>query len=317
MVMACPVRLALASTLLALLIVGVYAPSLRGGFVYEDYKATDACAGYRLVGRMVTVGSWCWQVDLGHSARAFRFVSLGLHLIVTALVGALAWTVTREVAPALLATAFFGLNAVNVESVAYLTSRGELIAAIGVVGACLAVWHRWWLLAATLLLLGWWGKESAAAAAMLVPLVLWYQRRSVGWLVAAGAGAVALEVGILMQTAAWWKDFPGLSAASWALTQTTAIARVTALSVLPFGQTVDYDYAGTSAVVALVACVAALAWASRQSRLVVCGAAWVACAVAPRLIVPTPQSVFNEHQFYLPLVGMALILASLMRGETA
>lgn len=312
-------RLALASTLLALLIVWVYAPSLGGGFVYEDYKATDACAGPNLPlpslrgGRWLTIASWCWQ----GSAQAMRWTNLGLHLVVTALVGALAWTVTREAVPSLIAASFFGLNAVQVESVAYLTSRGELIAAIGVVGACLAAWHRWWLLTATLLLLGWWGKESASVAVMLVPLVLWYQRRSAQWLVAAGAGAVALEVGILMQTAAWWKDFPELSAASWALTQTTAIARVTALSVLPFGQTVDYDYTGTSAVVAIVAIVAALAWAARQSRLVVCGAAWVACAVAPRLIVPTPQSVFNEHQFYLPLVGMALLVAGALTEERA
>ncbi len=310
-------RLALVATILALLIVWEYATAFRGGFVYEDYRTTDACTGDRLaVGRMLTLGSWCWQIDRGHAPQSFRVVSLGLHLSVTALVGALAWTVTREAVPALLAAAFFGLNSVQVESVAYLTSRGELIAALGVVGACVAAVHRWWMLAATLLVFGWLGKESASVAVMLVPLTLWYQRRHIGWLLTAGAGAVALEVGILMQTPAWWqymRDTP----TSWALTQVTAIARVTTLSVLPFWQTVDYDYTGVPWAVAVVAIVVALAWAARHSRLVACGAAWVACAVAPRLIVPTPQSVFNEHQFYLPLVGMALILAGLTRGDTA
>ena len=304
-------RLTLIAALLAA-VTWVYAPSLGGGFVYEDYKTTDACAGNRLVGRMLTLGSWCWQVDLGHSARAFRLVSLGLHLVVTALVGALAWTVTRAAIPALFAAAFFGLNAVNVESVAYLTSRGEILAALGVVGACLAVWHRWWLLAGALLLVGWWSKETASVAIVLIPLVLWHQRRDAVWFLIAGLGAVALEVGILAQTAAWWKDFPSLSASDWALTQVTAIARVTALSVLPLGQTVDYDYTGASWIAAVLALGAALVWAARSSRLVTFGAAWVACAVAPRLIVPTPASVFNEHQFYLPLVGMALILASVL-----
>jgi hypothetical protein len=306
--------------LLVVVMAWEYAPSMRGGFVYEDYKTTDACAENRLVGRMVTLGSWCWQTDLGHSPWAFRAVNLGLHFIVTALVGWLAWDVTRRESAALIAAAFVGVNAVNVESVAYLTSRGELIAALGVVGACLAAWHRWWFAAAALLWLGWMGKESAGVAVMLLPLLMWYQRRRALWLWATAAGAAVLAVGIALQTAAWWKDFPLLTGGAWALTQATAIARVVTLSVLPFGQTVDYDYVRVPLALqvwAAVSLVAGLAWAVRQSRLVALGAAWVACAVAPRLIVPTPQSVFNEHQFYVPLVGMSLILAGWLSKESA
>lgn len=307
--------------LLAALIVWVYAPALAGGFVYEDYKAHDACDGMRMVGRFVTVGSWCWQVDLGHAARTFHLVSLGLHLVVTALVGALAWTVTRSDGAAFIAAAFFGLNAVHVESVAYLTSRGELLAALGVVGACLAAWHRWWLLTSTLLLVGWWSKETASVAAMLVPLVLWYQTRRRWWLVAAGAGAVALAVAILSSTAIWW-TYEGMPTRSaWALLQATGITRVWVLAVLPFGHTVDYDYTRVPMAVQVYACVtlfAGIIWGILQrQRLLHLGLAWTVLAVLPRLIVPTPRSVFNEHQFYLPLVGMALLLAGVLVEERA
>lgn len=307
----------LAATAIALLIVWVYAPSLRGGFVYEDYKSVDACtvvpsefqpwlARLGLRERGLTRASWCWQ----GSSVAMRWTNLGLHLVVTALVGALAWTLTGTWAVSLLATALFGVNAVAVETVAYLSSRGELLAAIGVLGGCLAALHRRWVAVVPLLLVGWLGKESSVVGVLLIPLCLAFQRRLWPWVV-LGAG-VLLGAAVCSKTAVWWTYADMPSRGDWALLQTTAIARVTALAVLPFGQTVDYDYARVSLAwqwMSVAAVVAGLAWAARQSRTIAFGAAWIACATAPRLLVPTPRSVFPEHQFYLPLVGVALLLA--------
>lgn len=307
----------LAVVLLACLIAWEYAPARRGGFVYEDYHTTDACANAEPSGRLATRASWCWQ--LGQSMWAFHAMNLGLHLVVTALVGWLAWTLTRDSGVALLTAAFFGLNAVHVEAVAYLSGRSELIAAIGVVGACLAALHRRWVLVLPLMVVGWDGKESAIVAVMLAPLCLWYtRRRAWGW-ATVGIG-VLLGLAILWRTAAWW-TYPGTPAhGAWALLQTTAIARVFVLSVLPFGQTVDYDYMRVPMVLEWFAAsclVAGLIWAAIQRRrLLWCGAAWIVCATAPRLLVPTPASVFSEHQFYLPLVGVSLILASLLTQES-
>ncbi len=307
----------LLGTLLAALIGWEYTPALRGGFVYEDARMTDACAmpgRWVLNTRPLTQGTWCAQ--LGQSPAAFHAVNLGLHLLVTALVGGLVWTLTTNPTAALFAAAFFGLNAVGVEAVAYLSGRSELIAAIGVLGACLAALRDWWIALSLCLLLGWWGKESAAVGLMLVPLCLWYQRwRLWAWLPALGASV--LVAGLLIWTATWRQDG---HLWAWAGLQTSALVRLIGLSVLPLGQTVDYDYARVPVALQLFAAgmlMAGTIWAWRQrNRLLLCGVAWVLCAALPRLLVPTPRSVFPEHQFYLPLVGMALMLAGLLTQES-
>lgn len=316
-------RLALVVALVAL-VVWEYTPALRGGFVYEDATWTDGCetvAGAPVRGftwvRSAMRESWCWQVAHRQSALAFHLVSLGLHLVVMSLVLALVWSFTGHAIATGLAAAFFGLNAMGVESVAYLSSRGELVAAIGVLGACLAALHRRWLLVGLLAALGMAGKETAAVVVMLVPLCLWYQRgRGWGWV--AALGGVGLGFVIRHETWYWWSLWHARPL-PWALLQSTAMARVLALSVLPFGQTVDYDYARVPMVLEWFAAsflLAGVLWALVQRhRLRVCGVAWIACAVAPRLLVPTPASVLSEHQFYLPLVGVALILASLLTQE--
>lgn len=309
-------KLALFALLLVGLLAWEYVPAMRGGFVYEDANLNDACDRARFVWyrqtRPLTMGSWCTQRTSSPLAR--HAVNLALHGAVTALVGGLVWAVTREVWASAFAAAFFGLNAVGVEAVAYLSGRSELIAALGVTGACLAALQRRWWLVGVGALVGVGGKESAIVALLLVPLCLWYARGP-RWAWGVGLGAVLVGGGIARRTATWWVDWaPG----SWALLQVSAWARLSVLSVLPFGQTVDYDYAHVPLalqVVALAALVAA-GWWARASRLRWFGACWVALASAPRLIVPTPRSVFSEHQFYLPLVGMAIVLASCLTQES-
>ncbi len=312
-------RLALVAVALVALVTWEYAPALRGGFVYEDYKSVDACASSGLAGRLGTRALWCWQANGRQSLVAFHALNLSLHLLVVGLVAGLVWSLTGQAVPAGLAAAFFALNAVNVEAVAYLSGRSELLAAAGVLGACLAALYRRWVLVLPLAILGWDGKESAIVAVMLVPLCLWYtRRRAWGW-ACAGMGAI-VGLAILLHTAVWWTYAGTPIRLAWASLQTTAIVRMGLLSVLPFGQTVDYDYTRVPVAIQVFAAVMLLAglgwtWTQRANRLLVCGVAWVVCAAWPRLIVPTPQSIFPEHQFYLPLVGMALILASLVTQE--
>lgn len=310
-------RMALLGTLLAVLMVWEYAPVFRGGFVYEDSLSVDACAGHwAQKTRPLTAAAWCWQVGTQQPAWAFHLLNLVLHLVVTWLVGWLAWSVTGTLVTALLAAAIFGVNAVGVEAVAYLSGRSELLAAIGVLGACVSVLRQRWWLVPPLLLLGWWGKETAGVAAMLVPLCLWYGRGR-RWAGAAVLGGALLGLGILWRTATWLE---GAHLGRWALVQTSAIVRLLALAVLPLRQTVDYDYARVPVLlqlyaVAMLLAGIALVWRTR-SRLLLFGASWTLLAAAPRLIVFTPWSVFSEHQFYLPLVGVSILVAGLMTQET-
>lgn len=305
-----------------------YAPALRGSFVYEDDRLSTACEdplptdpnaprhwptlSSIFGGRRIIATSWCWEVAQQHTPLTFHLVNLALHALVTGLVALLVWRVTANGYATAAAAAFFCLNAIAVEAVAYLSGRSELLAAAGVLGACLAGLARRWWLAVVCLGIGLGGKESALVAFALLPLLLWYRHALSARLTFAGLGVVTAAS--LWFSRAWWAGAPSREA--WALLQTRALARLVTLSVFPFGQTVDYDYAHVSVLMQwLAACalLAAIGWAWRhrhRARLAWCGVCWVLCAALPRLLVPTPRSVFTEHQFYVPLVGMSLVLAS-------
>lgn len=306
-----------------------YRPVLHGAFVYEDTRALESCADPAAIGinrapagiwmslvagRWVTQGLWCAQLARSQPLWAFHLVNLVLHLTATGLVGLLAWRVVPQALGAFLAMLLFGVNAVNVEAVAYLSGRSELIAACGVLLACLAALEGSWWAILPAIAVGVGGKESALVAVALVPLGLWYQHGRPWGLVTALMLTILMATIIRMTPMLWWI---GVSPLSWALVQTTAMMRVIGLSLLPVGQTVDYDYAIVPLVVRLFSAFtlgAALLWVwlHRANRLLVYGTAWILIAVAPRLIVPTPRSVFSEHQAYLALVGVALVFASVL-----
>ena len=106
------------------------------------------------------------------------------------------------------------------------------------------------------------------------------------------------------------------SALAWASIQAGAAWRVLVLTVLPIGQTVDFDYDALSiwygrlALVALIALTVGAIRSWHRARAVACGACWIAIVIMPRLIAQTPKSYFNEHQFYLALVGVALMASA-------
>ncbi len=100
--------------------------------------------------------------------------------------------------------------------------------------------------------------------------------------------------------------------------QGTAFARLIGLAVVPIGQTVDYDYAAVPLALKLVACGAVGVLGScgaamrKTAPLISLGIAWTLIASIPRFLVTTPLSVFNEHQFYVPMMGGVFIVADLL-----
>ena len=99
---------------------------------------------------------------------------------------------------------------------------------------------------------------------------------------------------------------------SWLFLQASAAYRLIGLTLWPVGLTVDADidliplvfqwFAGA----ALCGMVALTGVLHRRQPLVAYGLAWYLVSLVPRLIIQTPRSYLNEHQFYVPLMGLDL-----------
>ncbi len=294
---------------------------VESGFVFEDPIWTAACApspnpvpmsaGLRGVPRWLAQQSWCWQ--LGQPAWAFHLVNLLLHGLVACLLGWLIYRLTRSEATAWSVGALFLLHPLVVESAGYGAGRGELLAGVGVLLTCLAALAGAWILAPFALLFGLLGKETAIVAVMLVPWLLVYQRQGSAMLAVIVSGVVLGSIGAATFLFETW---PASWRIGWALLQATAFVRLTLLGLVPWGQTPTHDYTqvplflqGLSLLLVLALGIVAWRWTNRLGAL---GLAWLLVTMAPRLLVPTPYSVFNEHQFYVPLMGLGLIAASVL-----
>src|SRR3990167_3869422 len=154
-----------------------YAGVWSYGFVYEDYRAVQAGSLPFVFGPR-GLSSWLWWRD----PVASHLLSLGLHV----LVGGITWLLGRRLGlsrPAAgLAAGVLLLHPMAVETSVYLSSRAELIAAIGVLGAGLVATGPWryWLAIPLCLAVGVLGKESAVIGIGLVTLV-WAHRWPSRW----------------------------------------------------------------------------------------------------------------------------------------
>jgi hypothetical protein len=168
------------------------------------------------------------------------------------------------------------------------------------------------------------GKETGIVALALVPLTLWVTGQP--WRVAAVVGALLAAAGL-----AWYGPDAVVNrelyanqvgALDWFLVQSAAAARLVLLVVLPVGQTPDFDYdavpfvARVGSVVALGS-LGLVAWVCRADRVLIFGLVWMLVALAPRLLVQTPRSYLNEHQFYVPLLGLLVLVAVLCESGRA
>lgn len=313
----------LSFAVVAALVVGlgaIYAPHRSAGFVYEDGRWNDAYGPSTslpspVVERPISRWAWWAQAQVAPSAFAFHAVNLGLH----ALAGILVWMLLARLGASAgatwLGTAMFLLNAMQIESVAYAAGRSELLAAIGVLAACVLVAGALTpsAIGAAVLagVFGFFAKESAVVVAALAFLIagLWRSALAATVLTAAVVGAAAIA--LTGQAVAPW---------TWMVLQGSAVYRLAFLAVLPIGHTVDFDYARVAMPVQVMTCAAVLwavvwAWrARRRHALVAMGAVWIAITMVPRVIVETPVSPLNDHQFYLAMVGISLIVAGWVDG---
>jgi hypothetical protein len=281
---------------------------------YEDTTYVAAYQGARppiLAFRGVSAWSLWYQMQHDLTPRAVRVWNLRLAMIASALAGAFA---ARLGLSGWLTAALLVTQPLAVETLASMAGRGELIAAIGVLLACVAVtWRsRWAMLPiAAGLVLALLGKESAIVGGVLVLLTcrLVYGPRWTAPLLAAIAG---LAWACIWRRAAG--EWPGVhvSSGAWLLTQAGAAFRLLVWAIVPIGQTMDADndhlsrlwQAAAVVNLAAVVIVGAALWRTRPIVAFVCG--WIGIVLLPRLIVHTPGSELPAHQLYLALPAIAI-----------
>ena len=294
------------------LTIAAYSNSLSGWFLYEDSvlpERTDLVRGLVRWSHEATRAFW------GEGPRPARVVNLFWHL----LNGALLWRLARHVvttAAALFAAGVFLLHPVQTESVAYLASRPELIAAFWLLLACLAASRGWLWASAACAALTLTGKEMGVMAWLLVPLWAWVsgqtwtEKARELWATAAIA-MLALFAVAVVERGFWqlmpWTFYGAQLAALWRLLLLMPEALVNATAL-----TLDHDWSWMTragAFIALIGTAALIERAIRYSRLMAFALLWTLVALLPRLIVPMPDNLHERH-LYTPVIALSLLMGA-------
>ena len=271
--------------------------------------------------RMRGLSGYSWR--LVQSPRASHALSLALHVVVVGLVGLLFWRLTHDRFTAWAVALISAFHPLTIEPVAYAASRADLMAACGVALVLLCVTSRgwWWVGAVPALAFAAASKETGLVAIGLCPLVLWYQGR---YRAARLTGLLALGAGVSVLP--WLGEWAAvgeygalrIDAVTWFGVQAAAVWRLGMLSVAPLWLSVSPDipmsgWVFSAALILLVGLVEG-AWRVRH-RLPLLTLGIVGCAIvaAPRFLVRTPTSPFNEHQWYL---AMPFVACGLVAGLT-
>lgn len=334
-------KLALAGLLLVTVL--TYHGVWSAGWVYEDSNAVQAdptALGQAPVNWMRTRSLAALSHRLvyravGDQPRVHHLVNLGLHLVNGSLVYAIAAVFLTPIG-ALVTAAVFLLHPLQSETVAYVASRSELLAATFALSAYALSLHlpspqrasrRWlmgglmWICVALALM----AKESAIVIIPLIAITavfrgwrmsIWQQGALI--LPAAGMAWTVFQYDYLSQS--------DLSRLDYLATQAYAVWRYVGLALLPIGQTVDHDFDVVSWSMRYVALVGLWALAliplyaalttedehhtiervwgeSRTLRLSAFGITWMLIALAPRFVLRLPE-LLSEHQTYLAFIGL-------------
>ena len=242
------------------------------------------------------------------NAGAHHLVSLLLHLVNTGLFCRFLSKLTGQNAPSVIAAALFSLHPLRVESVAWVSGRGDLLATLFVLLALEAHRRNSRWAAIPLGALAMLASPAAAPLGLLLLLLdRWVLERKIDWresgtLLALGAAALAMR-------ALGGPDHDSLlpSVPTWPLTQALGkldgqvwatlwpmnlcIARVPAINLV-----------ATAFGVAIAAILTAIISAARLPLLKL-GAAWFVILILPSLILPTVWGR-ADHTVYLPHLGL-------------
>lgn len=290
----------------------IYAPSVGYGFRYEDVndfrtwsQPFQWSAWWETASRSLTALSFAGgQALSGVEAWGFHLVSILWHLLNGVLVTLLA----RRVASLWAAVGIGGLfllHPVQVESVAYISSQGELVAGGLLLVALLVADRQWWKTAWLVCGLAVLAKETAVAAFLLVPL--WGVWRGVRvpwgpWLASCLIPAVLVG-----------QKFAGIADVDpvWMVRTAREWLGLLSLWVVPWPLSIEHDWSnlrlGLAAAGLLV-----IAWS--PWRLAQAAVIWSAVAVLPRLFAPQLEGL-HEHHVYSWAIALSVATGLMVGGD--
>ncbi len=337
----------------------VYASALGGPFVFDDQSSifldpranTIPLVGWFGVTRGLTNLSYWFNYSLGGTAPAgYHWLNLVLHLASSVLVTLiirrlLSLSSTPGITRDLLATfcgLVFLLHPLQTEAVSYVSGRSEVLAVFLLWAAfghflyrqsTVASWYDG-VVILTLFGLACLSKEYAVVFPALLLLADYYWNPGSSFsgiksnwrvygplgLAAVAGGGIVLKVLSQANTAGF--GLKDLTVADYFFTQCRVIWIYVLKFVIPFGQTVDYDFAVTRSfmdpwsilgLIALIACTVAAIVYRKEYPLASYG--WIIFLI---LLAPTSsflpiRDVITERRVYLPSLALLLIVAEFLR----
>ena len=322
-------RLSVYAAALLTLTLAVWAPTTRFGFVYEDRndlaRLLEPLPPASLTLSEARVRPFRSLSNLSHQATVsligvqpwgFHAVSIVVHLINVLLLFTLAWRLWHPLA-ALLAAGLFAVHPIQIEAVAYVSSRPDLLAGLGVLLALWAASAGMVALAVVGVGVAALGKESALVAWGLVPLWAWTSRAPLSlktWAVVSLVG-VAVAFGAA-QRVMGGADYKIPLGATLAHTQewSVGVLSLASMMVWPTGPQIDHDWSSSLAWLAVAGVgvtVVWACWAMRRRAWLAFGVIWTVGVLGPRLLLPTVEGL-HEHHWYLVFIGWCLCAGALV-----
>jgi hypothetical protein len=330
---------------LALCASAAYLPAISSGWVWDDVNLVQPSPALQDLGglrravttdlyrqaaprleaspywRPLALASYWLDTRLGTAPRALHIGNILLHGLATALLALL--LLRRRIdgsglaGPALAAT-WWAFHPGNVETVAWISCRYELLCGVALLGLLALPWRpgiRRAALHGLLFLAGLLSKDGFGAMLVVVAAMDWAERRGL-------ALAAPRWVAVGSAVAAWWAaraalglpgfDLPPLHVLPAVFLDAARVYFVRAIVPLPL--TVGHPYAPGGALgiaiggAVVVALVAAAVW---RRRLAVPVAVFLA-GLVPAAVAMAKFAQVPERYFYLPSIGLALLVGDLV-----
>jgi Flp pilus assembly protein TadD len=332
---------------LALCAALAYLPAVQSGWVWDDVNLVQPSPALQDLGglrravatdlyrqaaprleaspywRPLALASYWLDTRLGAAPRALHVGNIVLHGLATAVLALVLLRRRRDgsgLAGPVLAAAWWAFHPDNVEVVAWISCRYELLSSVALLGLLAVPW-RPGVPRATLyglvFLAGLLSKDGFGAMLVVIAAIDWAERR-------APAAAAPRWVAVGLALAAWWAaraalglsgfDLPPLHVLVTVFLDAARIFLVRAIVPPPLTTGHPYVPGGALGIAiggaVVVALVAIAVW---RRRLAVPVAVFLA-GLVPAAVAMAKFGQVPERYFYLPSIGLALLVGDLVAG---